>query len=59
MKQSIWKATHLWSPPGIRGQVVSLHDGFHFDLVEGDQISPRALVEFDNRFRFLVDRGMK
>jgi len=44
--------------PGMRGKVVSLHDGFHLDMVKGS-ILPRALVEFENGMRLLVDQRMK
>ena len=45
--------------PSMKGKVVCLHDGFHLDLVEGDPIPPRAMVEFESGFRLLVDRSMK
>ena len=49
MKPSRWKDEPPLVSPGMKGKVVSLHDGFHLDLVEGDPLPPRALV----------DRGME
>ena len=45
--------------PGMRGKVISLHDGFHLDVVQGDSIPPKALVRFENGMRLLVDKRMK
>ena len=28
--------------PGMKGEVISLHDGFHLDVVQVKPISPRA-----------------
>ncbi len=44
--------------PGMKGKVVSLHDGFHLDVIEGDAIPPKAVVEFENRIRLMVDGRM-
>ena len=44
--------------PGMKGQVLSLHDGAYLDVVKGS-ILPRALVEFENGMRLLVDQRMK
>jgi len=30
--------------PGMKGKVLSLHDGFHLDVAEVAPISPRAMV---------------
>ncbi len=33
--------------PGMRGEVLSLHDGFHLDVAEVAPIPPKAVVRFD------------
>ena len=33
--------------PGMKGRVISLHDGFHLDVVQGEPIPPTAIVQFD------------
>ncbi len=45
--------------PGMKGKVLSLHDGFHLDVVQGDAIPPKAIVEFENGMRLMVDERMK
>ncbi len=45
--------------PGMRGEVISLHDGFHLDVALGDSIPPKAIVEFENGMRLMVDERMK
>ena len=45
--------------PGMKGQVVSLHEGAHLDVMEGGTIQARALVEFENGRRLLVNNRMK
>ncbi len=42
--------------PGMKGKVISLHDGFHLDVVRGEPIPPKAIVQFENGMRPLVDR---
>ncbi len=32
--------------PGMKGKVISLHDGFHLDVVQGEPIPPKAIVQF-------------
>ncbi len=44
---------------GMKGQVVSLHDGFHMDLVQEGSVPPKALVRFENGISLLVDSKMK
>jgi len=44
--------------PGMRGKVISLHDGFHLDVVQGGLIPPRAVVRFD-KLTLMVDEWMK
>ncbi len=43
---------------GMKGKVISLHDGFHLDLIQGGAIPPKAAVEFENGFRLMVDGSM-
>ncbi len=43
----------------MRGKVISLHDGFHLDVVQGDSIPPKAVVRFENGMALVVDERMK
>jgi len=45
--------------PGMKGEVISLHDGFHLDVAEVKPIPPKAVVQFENRMRLMVDERMK
>ncbi len=45
--------------PGMRGKVISLHDGFHLDVAEVEPIPPKAIVQFENGMRLMVDKRMK
>ena len=45
--------------PGMKGKVVSLHDGFHMDQVQEGSVPPKALVQFENGISLLVDQRMK
>ncbi len=45
--------------PGMKGKVLSLHDGFHLDVAEVAPIPPKAIVQFENGMRLMVDEGMK
>ena len=45
--------------PGIRGEVLSLHDGFHLDVAQVKPIPPKAIVEFETGMRLMVDEQMK
>jgi len=45
--------------PGMRGEVLSLHDGFHLDVVQGDPVPPKAIVQFDSGITLVVDERMK
>ncbi len=45
--------------PGMRGKVISLHDGFHLDVVQGGPILPRAIVQFDSGMALMVDARMR
>ena len=44
--------------PGMRGKVISLHDGFHLDVTWGEAIPPKAIVQFEN-VTLMVDERMK
>ena len=44
--------------PGMRGKVLSLHDGFHLDVVQGEAIPPTAIVQFEN-VTLMVDERMR
>ena len=45
--------------PGMKGKVLSLHDGFHLDVVQCEPIPPRAIVQFDNGITLMVDQQTK
>jgi len=45
--------------PGMKGEVISLHDGFHLDVAEVKPIPPKAIVQFENGMRLMVDERMK
>ncbi len=45
--------------PGMKGKVLSLHDGFHLDVAEVAPIPPRAMVQFESGKRLMVDERMK
>ena len=42
----------------MKGEVISLHDGFHLDLAQGEPIPPKAIVQFEN-VKLMVDERMK
>ena len=44
--------------PGMKGEVLSLHDGFHLDVVQVDPIPPKAVVQFE-AVTLMVDERMK
>ena len=44
--------------PGMKGEVISLHDGFHLDVIPGGSVPPKAIVEFENGMRLMVDESM-
>ena len=44
---------------GMKGKVISLHDGFHLDVIQGEAIPPKAVVQFEDGMRLMVDRRMK
>ncbi len=45
--------------PGMKGEVLSLHDGFHLDVIQGGSVPPKAIVEFENGMRLMVDERMR
>ena len=45
--------------PGMKGKVISLHDGFHLDVIQGKAIPSKAIVQFENGMRLMVDERMK
>ncbi len=45
--------------PGMKGEVISLHDGFHLDVADVEPIPPRAIVRFESGMRLMVDERMK
>ena len=44
--------------PGMRGEIISLHDGFNLDVAEVKPIPPKAIVQFEN-ITLMVDERMK
>ncbi len=45
--------------PGMKGEVISLHDGFHLDVVQGKPIPPKAIVQFESGMSLMVDERMR
>ena len=45
--------------PGMKGEVISLHDGFHLDVAKVKPIPPKAIVQFENEMRLMVDERIK
>ncbi len=43
----------------MRGKVISLHDGFHLDVVQVEPIPPTAIVQFENGMRLMVDERLR
>ncbi len=44
--------------PGMKGEVISLHDGFHLDVSRGESIPPQAIVQFE-AVTLMVDERMR
>ena len=42
----------------VKGKVLSLHVGFHLDVAEVKPIPPKAVVQFENGMRLMVDERM-
>ncbi len=38
--------------------MLSLHDGFHLDVVQGEPIPPKAIVQFESGMTLMVDERM-
>ena len=45
--------------PGMKGEVISLHDGFHLDVAEVEAIPPKAIVQLESGLSLMVDERMK
>ncbi len=45
--------------PGMRGEVISLHDGFHLDVIQGGSVPPKAIVQFESGMALVMDERMK
>ncbi len=45
--------------PGMKGEVISLHDGFHLDVVEVEPIPPKAIMQFAGGLTLMVDERMR
>ena len=45
--------------PGMKGEVLLLHDGFHLDVAQVEPIPPKAIVEFESGMRLMLDERMK
>ncbi len=45
--------------PGMKGEVISLHDGFHLDVAQVKPIPPKAIVQFESGMAWVVDKRMK
>ena len=45
--------------PGMKGEVISLHDGFHLDVTDVAPIPPKAIVQFESGMRLMVDERMR
>ena len=44
---------------GMKGKVLSLHDGFHLDVAEVEPIPPKAVMQFESGITLMVDERMK
>ena len=44
--------------PGMKGKVLSLHDGFHRGVAQVEPIPPKAIVQFENGMSLMVDERM-
>jgi hypothetical protein len=45
--------------PCMKGKVLSLHDGFRLDVADVAPIPPKAIVQFENGMRMMVNARMK
>ncbi len=50
----------IWRDEAVEmeGQVISLPDGFHLDVTQGDSIPPKAVVQYSG-ITLMVDERMK
>jgi len=58
----VWEDVELEGQPvsqGMKGQVLSLNDGFRLDVLQGGSVLPKAIVQFENGMRLMVDERMK
>jgi len=60
----IWQDVELEGQPalvsqGMKGRVLSLHDGFHLDVVQVEPIPPTAIVQFESGMALMVDERMR
>jgi len=60
----VWQDVELEGQPalvsqGMKGQVLSLNDGFRLDVIQGGSVLPKAIVEFENGMRLMVDERMR
>ncbi len=44
--------------PGMKGEVLSLHDGFNLDVAQVAPIPPKARVQFESGMALMVDERM-
>ncbi len=45
--------------PGMKGKVLSLHDGFHLDVAEVAPIPAKSIVQFESGTALMVDERMR
>jgi hypothetical protein len=43
----------------MKGEVISLHDGFHLDVADVAPIPPKAVVQFESGMRLMVDERLQ
>ncbi len=60
----VWQDVELEGQPALvsqrmKGRVLSLHDGFHLDVIQSGSVPPKAIVEFENGMRLMVDERMR
>ncbi len=64
--QIIWQDAEIKSEDGfalvslgMKGRVISLHDGFQMDQVQEGSVPPKTLIQFESGMSLLVDPKMK
>ena len=45
--------------PGMKGEVISLHNGFHLDVANVTPIPAKAIVQFESGLSLMVDERMR